>query len=135
MIDGDIVFDNKTSLYHMVFKDEAHGGIFQVTSPTLTATEGKEPGSQWGPRSEPLQQTDMAVEGAEFFKLIDGETWVLMYDCYGNDVFQFCVSKDLETFRLKTQTTANGTFHPRHGSVVIITPEEREKLLTVFPIK
>lgn len=133
-IDGDIVYDERSGLYHMVFKDEAHGGIFKVTSPSLRHKEGQQPGSQWSEISKPLQQTDVAVEGAGLFKLADGKTWVLMYDCYGNGYYQFCVSEDLENFKLKAQTDKKGKFTPRHGSVIIISPEEKEKLLEAFPI-
>ena len=132
-IDGDIIYNEKDGLYHMFFKDEAFGGIIQVTSPTLTAPEGQAPGSQWSERSKPVQQTDVAVEGAGVFKLVDSDTWVLMYDCYGSGFYQFCTSEDLENFKLQAQTHKKGVFTPRHGSVIPITKEEREKLLKAFP--
>ena len=133
-IDGDIVFNEKDNLYYMFFKDEAKGGIIQVTSPTLTAPEGQEPGSQWSERSKPVQQTDVAVEGAGIFKLDGTDTWVLMYDCYGNGFYQFCTSEDLVNFKLKAQTQKHAAFTPRHGSVIPISKEEKERLLEVFPI-
>lgn len=133
-IDGDIVFNEKDNLYYMFFKDEAKGGIIQVTSPTLTAAEGQEPGSQWSERSKPVQQTDVAVEGAGIFKLDGTDTWVLMYDCYGNGFYQFCTSEDLVNFKLKAQTQKHAAFTPRHGSVIPISKEEKDRLLEVFPI-
>lgn len=132
-IDGDIVFDEKTGLYHMVYKNEGSGGICQVVASTLTAPEGSEPGSQWSAPSGPIQQTDVAVEGAGLFKLNDSDTWVLMYDCYSNGYYQFCTSEDLENFKLVAQTEKTGEFHPRHGSVISITPEEKAILLKKFP--
>ena len=134
-IDGDIVYNEADGLYHMFFKDEAFGGIIQVTSPTLTAPEGQEPGSQWSERSKPMQQTDVPVEGAGIFKLADSDTWVLMYDCYTNGYYQFCTSEDLQNFKLKAQTSTRGAFTPRHGSVIPITAEEKERLLNAFPTK
>ena len=133
-IDGDIVYDEKSGLYHMVYKNEGVGGLCQVTSSTLTAPEGSEPGSQWSEPSGPLQQTDVAVEGAGLFKLADTGEWVLMYDCYGNGYYQFCTSPDLENFTLVAQTEMKGAFTPRHGSVISISKDERERLLKKFPM-
>ncbi|MCH5237292.1 MAG: family 43 glycosylhydrolase, partial [Muribaculaceae bacterium] len=134
-IDGDIVYDDKTGLYHLFYKNEGQGGICQVTSTTLTAPEGAEPGSQWSKPSEPLQQTDVAVEGAGVFKLEGTDEWVLMYDCYGTGIYQFCTTEDLENFKLVAHTEKTGDFTPRHGSVISISKEEREKLLEAFPEK
>lgn len=134
-IDGDIVYDDKSGLYHMVFKNEGEGGLGKVTAKRLTAAAGEAPGSQWSQPTGNLQQTDVAVEGAGLFKLADGKTWVLMYDCYGNGYYQFCTSEDLSHFTLKAQTEKNGKFHPRHGSVITISDEEKEKLLKAFPFE
>lgn len=134
-IDGDIVFDEKTGLYHLVYKNEGEGGLCQVTSTRLTAAPGEEPGSQWSNPSGPLQQTDVAVEGAGLFKLKDSDTWVLMYDCYGNGYYQFCTSEDLINFKLSAQTKTHSNFTPRHGSVIILSKEEMDKLLKAYPIE
>ena len=134
-IDGDIVYDEKSGLYHMVYKNEDVGGISKVTAKRLTAAEGEKPGSQWSEPSGPIQPTDMAVEGAQLFKLGDGDTWVLMYDCYTNGTFQFATSEDLENFKLIAQTPKKGSFTPRHGSVIYLTPEETQKLVEAFPPK
>ena len=71
-----------------------------------------------------LQQTNVAVEGAGVFKLLDGKTWVLMYDCYSRGYYQFCTSTDLNTFTFKQNTTTSGMFTPRHGSVITLTDAE-----------
>lgn len=134
-IDGDIVYDDKTGLYHMVYKNEDVGGISKVTAKRLTAEEGAEPGSQWSQPTGPIQQTDVPVEGAGLFKLADSDTWVLMYDCYTSGKYQFCTSEDLENFKLHSQTDKSGAFTPRHGSVISISPEEKEMLLKRFPPK
>ena len=133
-IDGDIVFDSKSGLYHMVYKNEGVGGLSKVTTKTLTEGAGQKPGSQWSESIGPIEQTDVAVEGAGLFKLADNDTWVLMYDCYGNGYYQFCTSNDLENFKLVAQTEKKGKFHPRHGSVVLLSPEETEALISKFPI-
>lgn len=133
-IDGDIVYDERTGLYHMVYKNEGNGSICQVTATRLTAEPGKPAGSQWGNPSDPLQQTDVSVEGAGMFRLINSDSHILMYDCYMNGYYQFCESEDLENFKLKAQTETKGAFTPRHGTVMPITKAERERLLKAFPI-
>lgn len=134
-IDGDIAYDERTGLYHLIYKNEGNKGICQVTSTRLTAEPGKEPGSQWSSPSEPLQQTDVNVEGGGLFKMKDSDKWVLMYDCYSSGYYQFCSSDDLENFKLEAQTKTKGAFTPRHGTVIPITKEEKERLLKAFPIE
>lgn len=133
-IDGDIAYDERTGLYHMVYKNEGTGGICQVTARRLTAEPGKEPGSQWSEPSGTLQQTNVAVEGGGMFRLINSDDWVLMYDCYGNGYYQFCTSDDLENFKLKAQTVTKGAFTPRHGTVIPLHPEETKRVLEAFPV-
>ena len=124
VIDMDIVYNDADGLYHGFFKNEDKGGILKVTAKTLTAPEGTALGSQWGNMSGRLQQTNVAVEGAGVFKLLDGKTWVLMYDCYSRGYYQFCTSTDLNTFTFKQNTNTGGMFTPRHGSVILLTDEE-----------
>ncbi len=123
-IDMDIVFNEKDQLYHAFYKNEGSGGICKVTASRLTAEPGKQPGSQWGEPSGTLQQTRVAVEGAGVWRLIDSDTWILMYDCYGSGYYQFCESDDLTNFRLLAQTNTNGMFTPRHGTVIPVTDAE-----------
>lgn len=132
-IDCDIVWDETTQLYHMFYKNEGSGGICKVTAKTLLPAEGKEPGSQWSNPSNTLQCTNEAVEGAGVFRLINTDTWILMYDCYMDGHYQFCASDDLENFTLRAQTATSGAFTPRHGTVIPLTPEETARLLEKFP--
>lgn len=132
-IDCDIIYDEREELYHMVFKNEGSGGICQVTSKTLTPEPGQPAGSQWSQPSSTLQQTTLAVEGAGMFRLINSDTWVLMYDCYMNGFYQFCTTDDLYNFTLRAQTATKGAFTPRHGSVLPVTAEEKARLLAAFP--
>ena len=133
-IDCDIIFDERDGVYHMVYKNEGSGGICQVTATRLTPEPGMPDGSQWSNPSGTLQQTNLAVEGAGMFRLINSDTWVLMYDCYMDGFYQFCASDNLKDFRLVAQTATSGAFTPRHGTVMPITPEETERLLAAFPI-
>lgn len=133
-IDGDIAYDERTGLYHMIYKNEGTGGICQVTATRLTEEPGQEPGSQWSKPTDTLQQTDVAVEGGGMFRLIDSDEWVLMYDCYTSGYYQFCTTPDLENFKLRAQTETKGAFTPRHGSIIPLKPEETKRLLKAFPI-
>lgn len=131
-IDMDIVYNPNDSLYHAFFKNEGQGGICKVTAKTLTAPAGKE-GSQWSKPSGTLQQTTEAVEGAGVFKLINKDSWILMYDCYNNGHYQFTSSPDLSTFKFVQNTEMKGAFTPRHGTVLPITAEETAALMKAFP--
>ena len=74
----------------------------------------------------------MAVEGAGVWPLIDSNTWILMYDCYGSGYYQFCESEDLLNFKLKGQTNTSGMFTPRHGTVLPVTDAEVKALEEAF---
>lgn len=132
-IDMNIVYNESDSLYHGFYKNEGEGGICKVTARYLTARPGEPLGSQWSAPSGTLQQTTEAVEGAGVFKLINQDSWVLMYDCYSNGHYQFCSSSDLEHFTFVQNTRTSGAFTPRHGTVLPITQEETERLLRYFP--
>jgi hypothetical protein len=126
-IDMDIVYNENDGLYHAFYKNEGAGGICQVTATSLTAPVGEE-GSQWSAPSGTLQQTTEAVEGAGIFRLIDSDDWILMYDCYMNGHYQFCSSPDLFQFTFRKNTTTQGAFTPRHGTVIPITEQEYQML-------
>ncbi len=129
-IDGDIVFNEADGLYHMFFKNESLGGISKVTSSTLAAPLGHEPGSQWSEPSLPLQQTNKAVEGSGVFRLINTDDWVLMYDCYANGHYQYCRSSDLTEFNFVKD---NYDINARHGTTVAISKSEAQRLVQKWP--
>ena len=79
-----------------------------------------------------MQQTTEAVEGAGVFRLINSDDWILMYDCYNNGHYQFCSSQDLFQFTFRQNTTTQGAFTPRHGTVIPITEEEYQ-ILKLLP--
>jgi hypothetical protein len=132
-IDMDIVYNEDDSLYHAFYKNEGSGGICQVTAKRLTAEDGQALGSQWGAPSGTLQQTSVAVEGVGVFKLINQDSWIMMYDCYGSGYYQFCSSPDLNTFTYVQNTTTGGSFTPRHGTVIPLTAQETAALMAAYP--
>ncbi|MCM1066340.1 MAG: family 43 glycosylhydrolase [Muribaculaceae bacterium] len=123
-IDGDIVLKDGT--YHLFYKTEGHGnGIKVATTKSLTS-------GQWSEEPDYKQQTSDAVEGAGTFRLIDSDTYILMYDVYMNGRYEFTESTDLSTFT-PTAKEVSMDFHPRHGSVIPITGEELARLREKWP--
>ena len=124
-IDGDIVYNEADQLYHLFYKQESGRGIYQAVAKQLTDKWQMLPGN--------VEQTKEAVEGVGVCKAIDGKSWIIMYDCYGNGHYQFCKSEDLKTFKFVQNTEMKGKFTPRHGTIIPITRAEKERLLKAFP--
>ena len=116
-IDGDITF--KDNEYNLFFKTEANGnGIKKAISHNLT-----------GPyelHDKSLQQTSQPVEGACVFKLINSDTYMLIYDVYSSGVYEFTKSTDLTNFSVVNNVSMD--FKPRHGTIIPITKEEATTL-------
>ena len=120
-IDGDIVYNPADSLYHLFYKQESGRGIYQAVARQLT--------DKWQMTGGNVEQTKESVEGVGVCRTIDGQQWIIMYDCYGNGHYQFCRSEDLKTFRFVQNTETKGAFTPRHGTIIPITRAEKERLL------
>lgn len=118
-IDGDII--NKNGLFYMFYKTEGHGNGIRLAI-TDSLSSGK-----WIEQPGYKQQTRDAVEGSSIFKLINTDTYILMYDVYMRGKYQFCESKDLDVFKVIDQEI-NMDFHPRHGSVIPVTQRELKRL-------
>lgn len=132
-IDGDIVYNPSDQRYHLFYKSESGRGIYQATSMSLTAPAGTAPGSQWTKVEGNVDQTQRPVEGVGVCRSIDGKSWIVMYDCYGDGHYQFCKSTDLKSFQFVQNTATQGKFTPRHGTILPITAEEAERLVKCFP--
>lgn len=132
-IDGDIVFNDADGLYHLFYKSEAGGGIFQATTKSITPEAGQKDGSQWTKLPDRVEVSKTAVEGVGVQKAIDGQSWIVMYDCYSRGFYQFCKSTDLKTFTFVQDTKTEGVFTPRHGTIIPITQAEKDRLLKEFP--
>ncbi|MDR1504797.1 MAG: family 43 glycosylhydrolase [Prevotella sp.] len=118
-IDGDIILKDGT--FHMFYKTEGHGnGIKLATTNSLTS-------GKWTEHEGYKQQTPEAVEGSGVFRLINTDTYILMYDVYMKGKYQFCESTDLENFRVIDHEISMD-FHPRHGSVIPVTRRELKAL-------
>lgn len=127
-IDGDIIY--KDGLYHFFYKGntkdstgaEIKNGIQQATSKSLE-----------GPWKEDFIYLDaysdkkIGVEGSSVFKLNNSDDYVLMYDLYSNQRYEFQRSKDLFHFTSEPEKFTKN-FNPRHGSVISITRDEARRL-------
>ena len=119
-IDGDIIY--KDGQFHLFFKTEGSGnGIKVAVSDKLT--EG------YVLRDKYVQQTKDPVEGAGVFKLNDGSGYILMYDVYTRGKYQFTKTTDLGNFKV-VDNEVSMNFHPRHGTVLPITRQEMERLVS-----
>ena len=124
-IDGDIVFNEADQLYHLFYKQESGRGIYQAVARQLT--------DRWQMLDGNVEQTKESVEGVGVCRTIDGQSWIIMYDCYGNGHYQFCRSNDLKTFQFVQNTETKGKFTPRHGTIIPITRAEKQRLEQAFP--
>lgn len=118
-IDGDII--NKNGLYYMFYKTEGHGNGLRLAITDSLAS------NKWIEQPGYKQQTRDAVEGSSTLKLINSDTYILMYDVYGKGKYQFCESKDLDVFKVIDHEISMD-FHPRHGYVIPVTQKELQAL-------
>lgn len=118
-IDADIIY--KDGEYHMFFKTEGNGnGIMIAKTKNLTD-------HTWVTNNEYVDQSKHAVEGSAVFEMLDGKTYILMYDVYSRGHYEFCKSYDLEHFELMKEGYSFD-FHPRHGTIITITEAELRQL-------
>lgn len=119
VIDADIV--TKDNLYYLFFKTEGEGyGIKKAVSSSLTG--------EYVMSDRYLQSTTNAVEGGCVFRMYDTDTWILMYDMYTSNAYQFTQSTDLENFSV-VPNSVTFNFTPRHGTIIPITSEEAAALM------
>lgn len=116
-IDGDII--EKNGLFYLFYKTEGHGnGIKLAITDSLTS-------GRWIEQPGYKQQTNDAVEGSSVFKINHSDKYILMYDVYGKGKYQFCISDDLDRFKVIDHEIVMD-FHPRHGTII---PVSRQELL------
>lgn len=120
-IDGDII--NKNGLFYLFYKTEGNGNGIKLAL-TDSLVSGK-----WIEQEGYKQQTRDAVEGSGVFKLNNSEKYILMYDVYGKGKYQFCISDDLDKFKVIDQDVKMD-FHPRHGTIIPVSRKELTVLTT-----
>lgn len=130
-IDGDIVYNPQDKEYVLFFKDEGRSVMnkgFRTRQGVMRATSKKLTGPYSIEWRHIQKEGQFPVEGSSVFPLIGSDEYILMYDCYAQGFYQFCKSKDLKNFTFVQNTKTYGDFTPRHGSVMHITADERERL-------
>lgn len=125
-IDGDITkVGEKYRMFYVSHDGEA--GIKQVVSDKING------GYEFDPRW--YDPEERACEAPNVWKRIGEEKWVLMYDCYGQQVHNFGFSetsdfvnfKNLGQFNQGVMKTTNFT-SPKHGAIIHLTKEEADRL-------
>jgi arabinoxylan arabinofuranohydrolase len=121
-IDGDIIY--KEGKYHMFFKTEGSGNGIKI------AVSDYAHGPFIVEEDKYVQQTSQAVEGSCAYKLINSNTYILMYDMYTSGRYQFTQSTDLSNFSIVDDGSMD--FAPRHGTTIPITEEEADRLMQTW---
>ncbi|HLP04663.1 MAG TPA: immunoglobulin-like domain-containing protein, partial [Paludibacter sp.] len=119
-IDGCIVF--RDGEYNLFFKteDAADKGYKKAVSTNLT--------SGYVLVDKYLDQSSNPVEGGCVFKLNNQDKYILMYDLYTTQKYEFTESTDLLNFAVVTAGVSRD-FAPRHGTIMGITAEEAARLV------
>jgi beta-xylosidase len=100
--------------------------ILEEKSTTLTSTN-------WDFVSECIGSGDLgAGEGPTIFKANDADKWYLFIDEYGGRGYVPFSSADLNSGRWTMETAYDLPAKPRHGTVMGVTQDEYERLLSSF---
>lgn len=125
-IDADIT--KVGDKYHMFYvSHDGTAGIKQAVSDRINGDYQFDP--RW------YDPEPRATEAPNVWKRIGQDRWVLMYDCYGQNVhnFGFSETSDFETFENLGQFNqgvmkATNFSSPKHGAIIQITKEEADGL-------
>lgn len=123
-IDGDII--KKDGKYYLFVADGKQDGICYVISDKAS-----------GPYSEPdnnkISVADTALEGNCMYKLEESEKYIMIADQFKSGGYFMQESEDLIHFT-KVEETRFSLNHlkPRHGSMLNITDEEYQRLVSFF---
>ena len=125
ILDANITKIN--GLYHLVYRKN---GIWVATSKNAQ-----------GPYGDAYQLTADNVEGPYVFPLNDNAGYGIVWDYFGNSAgFGLWTTPDFKEWSQITNETApfynDKVEFPagiRHGSIIGLTQEERDKLLEIFP--
>ncbi|MBQ9228021.1 MAG: glycoside hydrolase family 43 protein [Eubacterium sp.] len=120
-IDADII--EKDGKYYMYYKDEYHKTICCVEADSLTGPYREYEGNQ-------VACTDRNVEGNCIYPLVGTDTYIMMMDMYSDGRYFMQKTTDMRHF--EPVEDFDLSFHPRHGSVLVITQAEYERLVQYY---
>lgn len=133
-IDADIIWNNKDNEWCLYYKNEDKQAINMATSKSLAGPyENDAPaiGEALLPKDDKLK----AREGCQMFNIHGTDTWILMADAYRSDPkeFFFYTTSDFKNFsNINTSSYQVNHLSPRHGSIMWITNEEYESLVSAY---
>lgn len=122
-IDADIV--EKDGKYYMCYKDENERTVCQVFSDNLL-------GPYKPCENMVITCTDKPVEGNCMYNIAGTDTYVLIMDLYVDGGYYMQQTDDMVNYYPVDEADFSMDFHPRHGSMLIITDDEYDRLLKHF---
>jgi beta-xylosidase len=132
-IDADITkIDGKYRMFYVSHDGQA--GIKQAVSDKINGNY------EFDPRC--YDPEEKACEAPNVWKRIGEDKWVLMYDCYGQQIHNFGFSEtsdfvrfeNLGQFNEGVMKTTNFT-SPKHGAVIHLTKQESDRLMKYWNLK
>ncbi|MGN0534384.1 MAG: hypothetical protein ACI4IR_00100 [Eubacterium sp.] len=124
-IDGDIVYNNGT--YYLYYKDESNATICYVKSSSITGP--------WSDSANPTKilNTDLGLEGCNTY-MVNGQL-LMLADAYGDGRFVIGSSSDYENFTILSDSSYSiNHLSPRHGSVIAISNDQYNSLVSTYGI-
>lgn len=122
-IDADIV--ERDGKFYMTYKDENEKTVCQVVADDILG-----PYKEIGDIS--ITCTDKNVEGNCMYNIAGTNTYVVIMDLYSDGGYWMQQSDDMQNYLPVSSKDFSMDFHPRHGSMMHITDDEYNRLLTHF---
>lgn len=126
-IDADII--EKDGTYYLYYKDEDVGDICYATADKLT-------GQYIVPKGNnvvtSLLKKGPGVEGSAIYRLEGTDGYLMIMDRYKKHYYHMQYTTDLINFKTVRKQAYSMDFSPRHGSIILITDEEYERLLNTI---
>lgn len=123
-IDGDII--ETRGKFYLYVADEEKDGICYLVSENLS-------GPYYEPENNKISVADTALEGHCTYKILGTDKYVLIADQFKKGGYFMQETTDLINFEAVAKDKFNiEHLNPRHGSVMHITNEEYNRLLTAF---
>ena len=118
-IDADIIENNGT--YYMYYKDENEKYICYVYS-------DKPEGPYKEPENKNVTAFKENTEGCCMYPLVDTDKWIMIMDSYTKGYYVMQETEDFINFTPVDKEKYNLDFSPRHGSILVISDEEYDRM-------
>ncbi len=122
-IDADII--EHDGIYYMYYKDENEKCICYVYS--------KKPNGPYiEPENKNITVFNEPSEGCCMYKIEGTDIWVMIMDLYTSGRYAMQQTRDFVNFKAVCEDDYSLSFSPRHGSMLSITDEEYERIVSHF---